>query len=53
MKQPEVGYMVFRTLILTPRRVLYLTKVHDDTTLVNSPLSCPKCKSVTRINFVN
>jgi hypothetical protein len=28
------------------------TRVQDDTTLVNFPLFCPKCKAVTRINFV-
>ncbi|MBR3585893.1 MAG: cysteine-rich KTR domain-containing protein [Oscillospiraceae bacterium] len=28
------------------------TRVHEDTALVNFPLFCPKCKSVTRINFV-
>ena len=28
------------------------TRVHEDTTLVNFPLFCPKCISVTRIDFV-
>lgn len=28
------------------------TRVHEDTALVNFPLFCPKCKSVTRVNFV-
>ena len=25
------------------------TRVHEDITLVNFPLFCPKCKSVTRV----
>ena len=28
------------------------TRVHEDTVLVNFPLFCPKCKAVTRINYV-
>ena len=28
------------------------TRVREDTALVNFPLFCPKCKSVTRVNFV-
>ncbi len=49
-------------MIKRPRREYWLpcpvckgktrTMVHDDTVLVNFPLFCPKCKAVTRVNYV-
>lgn len=49
-------------MINRPRREYWLpcpvckgktrTRIHDDTVLVNFPLFCPKCKAVTRVNYV-